>query len=134
VQEPVFESQTKTKLGSTDMGPKGPSLKEFVGKFMQQSLDTWLHKNRETAEAIKRKIEENEHERKELAGIRNIARERAKSSATAASTSVTATPAPRSPPCSSSRATPPPAPSPPPATSRPRPSSPSRASRSTPSA
>ncbi len=78
VQEPVFESQTKTKLGSTEVGPKGPSLKEFVGKFMQQSLDTWLHKNRETAETIRRKIEENEHERKELAGIRNIARERAK--------------------------------------------------------
>ncbi len=78
VQEPVFESQTKTKLGSADVGPKGPSLKEFVGKFLQQSLDTWLHKNRETAETIKRKIEENEHERKELAGIRNIARERAK--------------------------------------------------------
>jgi topoisomerase-4 subunit B len=78
VQEPVFESQTKTKLGSTEMGPKGPSLKEFVGKFMQQSLDTWLHKNRETAETIKRKIEASEHERKELAGIRNIARERAK--------------------------------------------------------
>ncbi len=78
VQEPVFESQTKTKLGSTDIGPKGPSLKEFVGKFMQQSLDTYLHKNREVAETIKRKIEENEHERKELAGIRNIARERAK--------------------------------------------------------
>ena len=78
VQEPVFESQTKTKLGSADMGPKGPSIKEFIGKFMQQSLDTWLHKNREAAEVIKRKIEENEHERKELAGIRNIARERAK--------------------------------------------------------
>ncbi len=78
VQEPVFESQTKTKLGSADLGPKGPSLKEFIGKFMQQSLDTWLHKNREAAETIKRKIEENEHERKELAGIRNIARERAK--------------------------------------------------------
>jgi topoisomerase-4 subunit B len=78
VQEPVFESQTKTKLGSTDMGPKGPTLKEFVGKFVQQALDTYLHKNRETAEIIKAKIEENEHERKELAGIRNIARERAK--------------------------------------------------------
>ncbi len=78
VQEPVFESQTKTKLGSSDMGPKGPSIKEFIGKFMQQSLDTYLHKNRETAEIIKKKIEENEHERKELAGIRNIARERAK--------------------------------------------------------
>lgn len=78
VQEPVFESQTKTKLGSAEIGPGGPSIKEFVGKFMQQSLDTYLHKNRETAEIIKRKIEENEHERKELAGIRNLARERAK--------------------------------------------------------
>ena len=78
VQEPVFESQTKTKLGSNDLGPNGPSIKEFVGKFMQQSLDTYLHKNRATAEIIKRKIEENEHERKELAGIRNLARERAK--------------------------------------------------------
>src|SRR5581483_10155955 len=78
VQEPVFESQTKTKLGSTDIGPKGPSIKEFVGKFMQQALDTYLHKHRETAEIIKKKIEENEHERKELAGIRNIAKERAK--------------------------------------------------------
>jgi len=77
VQEPVFESQTKTKLGSNDIGPSGPSIKEFVGKFMQQSLDTYLHKNRETAEIIKRKIEENEHERKELAGIRSLARERA---------------------------------------------------------
>jgi topoisomerase-4 subunit B len=78
VQEPVFESQTKTKLGSADVGPQGPSIKEFIGKFLQQALDTWLHKNREAAETIRRKIEENEHERKELAGIRNIARERAK--------------------------------------------------------
>ncbi|MSU47197.1 MAG: type IIA DNA topoisomerase subunit B [Lacunisphaera sp.] len=78
VQEPVFESQTKTKLGSNDMGPGGPSIKEFIGKFMQQALDTWLHKNRETADIIKAKIEENEHERKELAGIRSLARERSK--------------------------------------------------------
>ncbi len=78
VQEPVFESQTKTKLGSNDMSPGGPTIREFVGKFMQQSLDVYLHKNRETAEAIKRKIEESERERKELAGIRNLARERAK--------------------------------------------------------
>ncbi|HEY5550707.1 MAG TPA: toprim domain-containing protein, partial [Opitutaceae bacterium] len=78
VQEPVFESQTKTKLGSSDLGPKGPSIKEFIGKFMQQALDTWLHKNRETAEIIRGKIEENERERKELAGIRNLARERSK--------------------------------------------------------
>jgi topoisomerase-4 subunit B len=78
VMEPVFESQTKTKLGSNDIAPGGPSIRDFVGKFMQQSLDVYLHKNREMAEALRRKIESNEHERKELAGIRNIARERAK--------------------------------------------------------
>jgi len=78
VQEPVFESQTKTRLGSNDVGPGGPSLRDFVGKFMQQALDTWLHKNRETAEVIKNRIEESERERKELAGIRSLARERAK--------------------------------------------------------
>jgi topoisomerase-4 subunit B len=78
VQEPVFESQTKTKLGSASVGPKGPTIREFVGKFVQQALDTYLHRNRETAEIIRSKIEANEHERKELAGIRNIARERAK--------------------------------------------------------
>jgi topoisomerase-4 subunit B len=60
------------------MAPGGPSIREFVGKFMQQNLDVFLHKNKETAEAIKRKIEESERERKELAGIRNLARERAK--------------------------------------------------------
>ncbi len=78
VMEPVFESQTKTKLGSTHIGPNGPTLKEFVGKFVQQSLDVYLHKNKETAEALKTKIEESERERKELAGIRSLARERAK--------------------------------------------------------
>jgi topoisomerase-4 subunit B len=78
VQEPVFESQTKTKLGSTSVGPHGPTVREFVGKFVQQTLDTYLHKHRETAEIIRNKIDENERERKELAGIRNIARERAK--------------------------------------------------------
>jgi topoisomerase-4 subunit B len=78
IQEPVFESQTKTKLGSADVGPKGPTIKEFIGKFLQQSLDTYLHKNRAVADILRKKIEENEHERKELAGIRNIAKERAK--------------------------------------------------------
>ena len=78
VMEPVFESQTKTKLGSAAMAPGGPTIKEFVGKFLQQSLDVYLHKNKETAEVLKKKIEENEHERKELAGIRSLARERAK--------------------------------------------------------
>ncbi len=78
VVEPVFESQTKTKLGSNDIGPNGPSIREFIGKFVQQSLDVHLHRNPETAEAIRQKIEASEHERKELAGIRSIARERAK--------------------------------------------------------
>ena len=78
VIEPVFESQTKTKLGSSDMGPGGPSIRDFIGKFVQQNLDTYLHKNPETAEAIRRKIDESELERKELAGIRSLARERAK--------------------------------------------------------
>jgi topoisomerase-4 subunit B len=78
VMEPVFESQTKTKLGSTEMAPGGTSIREFVGMFIQQSLDVYLHKNRETAEALRRKIEDSELERKELAGIRGLARERAK--------------------------------------------------------
>lgn len=78
VQEPVFESQTKTKLGSNDMGPKGPSVREFIGKFVQQHLDVYLHRNPETAQAILGKIQESERERKELAGIRSLARERAK--------------------------------------------------------
>lgn len=78
VIEPVFESQTKTKLGSNDIGPKGPSIRQFVGNFIQQHLDNWLHRNPEAADAFKRKIEESERERKELSGIRNLARERAK--------------------------------------------------------
>jgi len=78
VIEPVFESQTKTKLGSNDIGPKGPSIRQFVSNFLQQQLDNWLHRNPETADALKRKIEESERERKELSGIRNLARERAK--------------------------------------------------------
>ena len=78
VMEPIFESQTKTKLGSTNIGPDGPSLKDFVGKFMQQSLDVFLHKHKETADALRTRIDESERERKELAGIRNLARERAK--------------------------------------------------------
>jgi len=78
VIEPVFESQTKTKLGSAAVGPEGPTVKEFVGKFVQQTLDVYLHKNPETADALIRRIQESEHERKELAGIRSLARERAK--------------------------------------------------------
>ena len=78
VQEPVFESQTKTKLGSADVGPGGPSVRNFISQFLQQQLDNHLHRNPETANELKRKIEASEHERKELAGIRNLARERAK--------------------------------------------------------
>jgi topoisomerase-4 subunit B len=78
VMEPVFESQTKTKLGSTHVSPNGPTLREFIGNFIQHSLDGFLHKHREAADALKNKIEESERERKELAGIRSLARERAK--------------------------------------------------------
>ncbi|MBW7894088.1 MAG: type IIA DNA topoisomerase subunit B [Opitutaceae bacterium] len=78
VQEPVFESQTKTKLGSTAIGPDGPTVKEFIGTFMQQALDVYLHKNKAVADTILAKIQESERERKDLAGIRNLARERAK--------------------------------------------------------
>jgi topoisomerase-4 subunit B len=78
VIEPIFESQTKTKLGSSEIGPGGPSMKDFVGKFVQQTLDVHLHKNPEAADALLKRIQESEHERKELAGIRSLARERAK--------------------------------------------------------
>ncbi|MFA5266094.1 MAG: toprim domain-containing protein, partial [Opitutaceae bacterium] len=78
VIEPVFESQTKTKLGSNDIGPNGPSVRQFVSQFLQQHLDNHFHRNPEAAEALKNKIEDSERERKELAGIRSIARERAK--------------------------------------------------------
>ncbi len=78
VIEPVFESQTKTKLGSNDIGPGGPSVRQFIGAFLQQHLDNWLHRNPEAAQALLGRIQDSERERKELAGIRNLARERAK--------------------------------------------------------
>lgn len=78
VQEPVFESQTKTKLGSLSVAPDGPSMKTFVLDFMSKALDDFLHKNAPVAEAIKKRIEQSERERKELSGIRKIANERAK--------------------------------------------------------
>ncbi len=78
VQEPVFESQTKTKLGSQDVAPGGQSMRSFVGDFIKQQLDNYLHKNPETAKAIEAKIVANERERKELSGIQKLARERAK--------------------------------------------------------
>ena len=78
VQEPVFESQTKTKLGSQNVADGGPSMKNFVTEFLAKELDNFLHRNSATAEALKKRIEQNEHERKELAGIKKLANERAK--------------------------------------------------------
>jgi topoisomerase-4 subunit B len=78
VIEPVFESQTKTKLGSNDIGPEGPTIRTFVNDFVKRELDNFLHKNEEIAETIYRKILRAEKERKELSGIKKLARERAK--------------------------------------------------------
>lgn len=78
VQEPVFESQTKTKLGSLTVYENGPSMKAFVLDFLSKHLDDFLHKNPATAEALKKRIEQSERERKELAGIKKLANERAK--------------------------------------------------------
>jgi len=78
VIEPVFESQTKTKLGSNDMGPEGPTVRTFILNFLQTELDNYLHRNSQVAEAIQRKILRAERERKELSGIQKLARERAK--------------------------------------------------------
>jgi len=80
VMEPVFESQTKTKLGSTDMGGNLPTVRTFINDFLKTKLDNFLHKNPETADAIQRKILQAERERKDLSGIRKIARDRAKKS------------------------------------------------------
>jgi len=78
VQEPVFESQTKTKLGSQSIFEGGPSMKNFMLDFLGNELDNYLHKNTAVAEALKKRIEQSERERKELAGIKKLANERAK--------------------------------------------------------
>ncbi|MGB5507377.1 DNA topoisomerase IV subunit B [Robiginitalea sp.] len=78
VMEPIFESQTKTKLGSTEMGGDLPTVRTYINDFVGRNLDNYLHKNPETAEKIQRKIIQAEKERKELSGIRKLARERAK--------------------------------------------------------
>lgn len=80
VMEPVFESQTKTKLGSTDMGGTFPTVRTYINDFVGKYLDNYLHKNQETAEKLQRKIMTAEKERKELSGIRKLARDRAKKS------------------------------------------------------
>jgi len=78
VQEPVFESQTKTKLGSQTIGDGGPTLRTFVNEFVSKSLDDFLHKNPDRADAILKRILQSERERKEIAGVKKLANERAK--------------------------------------------------------
>lgn len=78
VQEPVFESQTKTKLGSQSVGPDGPTMRTFINDFVKKELDNYLHKHPDTAEALLKRILQSERERKEIAGIKKIANERAK--------------------------------------------------------
>ncbi len=80
VMEPIFESQTKTKLGSTDMGGDLPTVRTHINDFLKKYLDNYLHKNPETAEKLQRKILQAERERKELSGIRKLAKDRAKKS------------------------------------------------------
>jgi topoisomerase-4 subunit B len=78
VEEPIFESQTKTKLGSKDMGPEGPSVRNFITEFIKKQLDDYLHKNSETARIILKKIQDAEKERKAISSIQKLARDRAK--------------------------------------------------------
>ena len=78
VEEPVFESQTKIKLGSTQMSPGGESINKYVGDFVKKSVDNYLHINKDVAEVIENKIKESERERKAMAGVTKLARERAK--------------------------------------------------------
>ncbi len=81
VQEPVFESQTKTKLGSTHMAPDGVTVRTFLSDFIGRSLDNYLHQNPATAEALLKRIQQSERERKEIAGIKKLANDRAKKAA-----------------------------------------------------
>lgn len=78
IEEPVFESQTKTKLGSKDVGPNGPSVRNFMMDFVTEKLDNYLHKHQESSDILYRKILESEKERKAISGIKKLARERAK--------------------------------------------------------
>ncbi|MFT5642399.1 MAG: topoisomerase-4 subunit B [Cyclobacteriaceae bacterium] len=78
VQEPVFESQTKTKLGSQNVAPDGPSMRTFIVDFLRRELDNYLHRNSDVAEALLKRIVQSERERKEIAGIKKLANERAK--------------------------------------------------------
>lgn len=79
VEEPVFESQTKTKLGSNNIAPDGPTVRTFINDFVSQQLDNFLHKHPDTAKEILKRIQQSERERKEIAGIKKLANQRAKS-------------------------------------------------------
>ena len=81
VEEPLFESQTKTKLGSRDMGPDGPTVAKFIGDFIKKELDNYLHINLDTADILIKKVQENERERKAMAGVTKVVREKAKKAA-----------------------------------------------------
>jgi len=78
VEEPIFESQTKTKLGSQQMGPQGPSVRSFITDFLQNELNTFLHKNPETANSLHKRILQSEQERKELLGMKKMLQEKTK--------------------------------------------------------
>ena len=80
VQEPVFESQTKTKLGSINMGEDGPTVRGFILDFVKEHLDNYLHKNADVAEKLRKRIEQSERERKDMAGVKKLANQRAKKS------------------------------------------------------
>jgi len=78
VEDPIFESQTKTKLGSTDMGPESPTVRTFLKNFLNEKLDNFLHRNTETAKALEKRILQSKREREEIAGIKKLANSRAK--------------------------------------------------------
>lgn len=78
VEEPVFESQTKTKLGSTDMGPQGPTIRTYIGNFIKEKLDNFLHRHSEVREALEKRILQSQREREEIADIKKLANQRAK--------------------------------------------------------
>lgn len=78
VEEPVFESQTKTKLGSSDMGPQGPTIRTFIGNFVKEQLDNFLHRHAEVREALEKRIIQSQREREEIADIKKLANQRAK--------------------------------------------------------
>ena len=78
VEEPVFESQTKTKLGSQNVGPEGPTIRSFIGDFLNSKLDNYLHENPDVAQSLQKRILQSERERKEIAGIKKLANQRAK--------------------------------------------------------